>query len=334
MSLLTSVKSKLYGNYRYQKAYRSIPDKKYARFLRDHWVTPENLSWDEANHQLIINNVNIPVSMEKNMFLLTPHSQVNELLLLQKELGARFFEQNDSLYVRLGDLVLNIQTGEELLIIREVYLEGIYNFIPHQDFVVLDIGMNVGFSSLYFAGNPHCKKVFAFEPFVPTYKQALHNISNNPQLKEKIVTLNYGLSDHNETIEVDYSPSNRGSMSVDYWPDFVTDTTDLRKEKINLRSIKEVFAETGIDGPKNGQLVVAKIDCEGAEYPIIDQLSQTGLLDNIDIIMMEWHLKGTEPLLNKLNACGFQSFDLKPFDKYQGKYGFIYAVKTGNGSKG
>src|SRR6185369_17215134 len=42
-------------------------------------------------------------------------------------------------------------TYEEIFILFEIFCNGIYNFIPPGPCIVLDIGMNVGFSSLFFA---------------------------------------------------------------------------------------------------------------------------------------------------------------------------------------
>lgn len=325
MSIMQSLKNLLYNRYRYWKIRQRIPNQQYARFVQQNWIDDSMLEWDQEKKGLRIKGFDLVVRQEKNAFLLTPFNQVPEMVLLEKELKAKFFEQDGELYIRFDELVLNIQTREELLIVREVYLEGVYQYIPQREFIVLDIGMNVGFSSLYFARYPQCSQVYSFEPFKPTYQQALKNIDNNPALKGKIKTFNYGVSDSNGSFEIDYSPSNRGSMSVDYWPDYATDLSDVRKESIRVRDVKEIFDEIGI-GDHNSQ-VIAKIDCEGAEYGILDRLTSTGLLKNIDIVMMEWHLKGADPLVKNLNAAGFECFNLRPFDKYQGKYGFIYAVR-------
>ena len=326
MSLVASLKAKLYRKYRYWKVHSVIPNRQYANFLVDHWIAPDDFTWDSGNEQLIIKDFQIPVKEKKNDFLLVPHNQVSEMRLLHKELGAQFIQRDNELFMQFDNLLLNIQTSEELLIVREVFLEGIYQFVPQRDFIVLDIGMNVGLSSLYFASHKQCKQVYGFEPFTPTYNQALNNIGNNTAIKSKIVPLNYGLADNNDAFEVEYSPANKGSMSVVYQSEYTKNDQDVRKEKIKVRDVKEVWDE--INPAKENVQVVAKIDCEGAEYAIIDRMFETGILSRIDIIMMEWHLKGTDPLIEKLAKAGFESFSLKPFDKYQGKYGFIYAVRN------
>jgi hypothetical protein len=49
-----------------------------------------------------------------------------------------------------------------------------------------------------------------------------------------------------------------------------------------------------------------KIDCEGAEYEIIQKLSDTNLLADIDILLIEWHDKGAKMLEDILIANDFR----------------------------
>ncbi len=43
-----------------------------------------------------------------------------------------------------------------------------------------------------------------------------------------------------------------------------------------------------------------KIDCEGAEYEIIPDLDNAGLLNDADVIIMEWHGKSNQSLIDIL----------------------------------
>lgn len=36
--------------------------------------------------------------------------------------------------------------------------------------------------------------------------------------------------------------------------------------------------------------VVVKLDCEGAEFPLIDALRRAGLLERLEMLLVEWHL--------------------------------------------
>ena len=56
------------------------------------------------------------------------------------------------------------------------------------------------------------------------------------------------------------------------------------------------------------------MDCEGAEYEIFENLSESNLLGKIDVLIIEWHDKGAKSIENTLLKFGFNVFsrDLGP----------------------
>lgn len=69
-----------------------------------------------------------------------------------------------------------------------------------------------------------------------------------------------------------------------------------------------------------------KLDCEGAEYGIIQRLYETGLLTHIDIILAETH-DGKENVIKTI----LKENEWLYFDNYVGDFaqlGFLYAVNT------
>jgi hypothetical protein len=69
--------------------------------------------------------------------------------------------------------------------------------------------------------------------------------------------------------------------------------------------------------------IVLKMDCEGDEYGIIQELFETNLLGRFDFIMLEWHYQGKESLLEYLKEAGFSYWCS---DKNL-KMGLIYAYR-------
>ncbi|MES1198160.1 MAG: hypothetical protein ABUL41_02680, partial [Chitinophagaceae bacterium] len=55
----------------------------------------------------------------------------------------------------------------------EVFGEDIYAYKFNKKLIAIDIGMNVGFASLFFSANDNIEKVYSFEPFEETYLLAL-----------------------------------------------------------------------------------------------------------------------------------------------------------------
>ncbi|MFM7278047.1 MAG: FkbM family methyltransferase, partial [Microcystis aeruginosa] len=206
----------------------------------------------------------------------------------------------------------------------EIFLLGVYNFLYDQPCVAIDIGMNTGFASLFFANRANVKAVYSYEPFKATYDQALRNFALNSNLAEKIKAFDYGVGARDEVIQVEYDYNVKGSVGI-YGIDnqlkpFAskeTATADLI-----LKPFTDVFKGITSDYPDSD--IVAKIDCEGSEYEILDSLAATGQLGQIKIIMMEWHKKGPDALVKHLQDFGFIIFSLMPRSK---SVGTLYAIK-------
>ena len=65
------------------------------------------------------------------------------------------------------------------------------------------------------------------------------------------------------------------------------------REEVVLRSAPSVLEEIAAAHP--GTDLVAKIDCEGCEYEIVDALDQRDLLRALTAVMIEWHSHGAKP---------------------------------------
>jgi hypothetical protein len=66
-----------------------------------------------------------------------------------------------------------------------------------------------------------------------------------------------------------------------------------------------------------------KIDCEGCEYEIFNEMEKNNLFDNVEVVMMEWHFRGKKQLLDILKKHSFVSFLKDSINT-----GIICAVKT------
>ena len=94
----------------------------------------------------------------------------------------------------------------------------------------------------------------------------------------------------------------------------VLETIEVRKATEILRPIIEKHVQDNL---------ILKLDCEGDEYGIMQDLLRERLLSNFDFIMLEWHYQGKTILLNYLKEAGFSYWCN---DKSE-KMGLIYAYK-------
>jgi len=200
-------------------------------------------------------------------------------------------------------------------IVHEVLIEHSYGFgFENEDYIVIDIGMNVAIASLYFAKQSHVKKVYGFEAFPDTYEQAAANIAlNQPGIGDKIEAVNFALSDENGRKLVAVSAEETG------WRNIFSKDKNRRQMEIVCRDAGEVVS--GILN-QHKEKIVLKVDTEGAEFPIFAALDRAGWFGKIDVIMMEYH-GDSEKLLSILKKYGYRYF-------IQGKNmvcGLIHAIK-------
>ena len=200
-------------------------------------------------------------------------------------------------------LQLYLESPEEFFIINEVFIEKDYNLLFNDDVVVFDIGMNIGISSLFFALNEKVSKIYSFEPVLPTYDQAVYNLGLNPGYSNKIEAFNFGLGGSARAEKVLYNSQAKGNCGIRLDLSLVIDEENAQEIEIYIKNIGDVLPD--LVAKHSEKKRVLKIDCEGAEYEILQELSEVNLLNDIDVLLIEWHDKGAKILEDILIANGF-----------------------------
>ena len=276
-----------------------------------------------ARDKINFKKLNVAIPRKNSLPLVEGYE--NALKLAEKKGATFFIDAEENLNIKIDALQFRINDEEELFILCEVFLEGSYNLITptQKEIALIDIGMNVGITSMFYAAQPNVKKVFSFEPFSPTYNLALHNIHLNELYASKVETNNYGLAKEDATMVVNYSLRQKGRMGLNGLPERSnTIADDFKKESIALKPVTTAFAQ--IKGKTGGHFVVCKMDCEGAEYEIIDSLDKAQLLSLPDVYFIEWHYKSPEHIVSSLIHCNYHviSTTFKSLNS-----GMIYAIK-------
>ena len=199
--------------------------------------------------------------------------------------------------------------------VHGVFFKEVYRFLPVEGKVVVDIGANIGDSSIYFALHG-AKKIIALEPFPKNYEIAKENIELN-KFQNKIILLLAGCSDKQKEITIDPKQEGAGS-SLD---------ETKRGTKIQLISLEQLVKKYDIPNSS-----VMKVDCEGCEYSVILSTPDS-VLQKFSHIEIEYHY-GYKNLKNKLERCGFHVSISSPLfqrNRQAGKsmyYGYLYAKKS------
>jgi len=189
-----------------------------------------------------------------------------------------------------------------------VFFDEDYKFLNVKNEVVIDIGANIGDSTIYFALND-ANKVIALEPYPYSYNYALKNIEMN-KMKSKIILLNAG---YGRDSEMKVDENKRTDLGTDLKP-------SVYGKKISVYSLKTI-----IDNYNLKDELILKMDCEGCEYKLLDENDET--LRKFKRIQIEYHY-GYDKLVEKLKEC---DFDLKYTEP---KKVYIKSASTPNMSLG
>jgi FkbM family methyltransferase len=157
--------------------------------------------------------------------------------------------------------------------------------------VVVDIGFNYGIFSLG-ALNNGASKVYGFEP----NKNIYNVIEEIYPDKDKVTIYNYAVSDKNETLTF-YEGHNTLSSSLE------NEVGDYKESyEVSCINFYEFITKNNI-----GKINFLKIDCEGAEYAIFENIPDE-YFTTIDKIHVEFHFNEGEkikPLIDKLERNNF-----------------------------
>ncbi len=190
---------------------------------------------------------------------------------------------NYKFYVRGGT--------DDIVIINEVF-GGDYNIHPKKKDIIIDIGGHIGSFSIKESKN--VQKIYTFEPNTDNFDLLKKNIKinkiNNIYISQK------GISNQAGRKKLFMSPYSTGAYSI-------YESEPTRFQQIDCINLEEFIKREKII-PK-----VIKLDCEGAEYEILFNLSKSFFKD-VKEIVMECHNisegKNSLAMRNFLISMGYQ----------------------------
>ncbi len=191
---------------------------------------------------------------------------------------------------------LRPQTFDRITI-REILIKKIYtkkHKIKKND-IIVDVGAQIGVFSLY--ASKKAKKVIAIEPEPENYKLLLENIRLNN--KKNIFPINSVVS-KSEKEQRFQIINDTGGCSL---YQIRTQKRCSKKKRIFVTSVTLDYL---FDSFKLSKIDFLKLDCEGAEYEILE--SSISVLPKIKVLVIECHLlenKSADTLKTFLEKNGY-----------------------------
>jgi FkbM family methyltransferase len=288
---------------------------KVKRYYKRYFKTNQSIEVSAIEESLLSEILNTKIDSIP-FFCFKGESYIIQLVEKKK---AVFNINNGIIIVLIDNILFNVNSWEELLILKEVFIDGIYNVFTPEKFCLVDIGMNVGITSLFFANKSNCDSVIAFEPFEKTRALAQKNFLLNA-VSSKIEIRNYGVGYPPRELEVKYSMEYKGSVGINGLSSYIMPQSELDNELLEIRDVSDAINSI----IENNNNVILKIDCEGAEYEILNRLDALKILPKIKYLMIEWHIEGPHFLIDILNS---NNFFVLSFNENEKDIGMIYACK-------
>ncbi|MEM3373006.1 MAG: FkbM family methyltransferase [Candidatus Anstonellales archaeon] len=196
------------------------------------------------------------------------------------------------IYETRNGIKIKVRTNSyDSRVVSEIICYRIYQkdgFEIKDNYVIVDIGANIGCYALFAAFSADNVKVFCFEPNEENYNLLMENIAMNG-LKGKIIPYKYAVAGQNKKVELLVSKSQFNTKhyeSISMYEGIIKnipDTHEILKEEVDAISLEKVFKLCQID-----KIDLLKLDCEGAEYEIILS-SSSDTLRKISKIVLEYH---------------------------------------------
>ncbi len=181
---------------------------------------------------------------------------------------------------------------EEIFGENEYYVPGMENLKAP---IIVDVGANVGVFSLYMKLMIPSSLLYCYEPA----PNALSLFHQNVIPFDNVVLHECGLSNIGGKAQIQLNASNTGQSSL------IKGSHKLLGEvEIELRESVSIFSDNQLE-----EIDILKIDTEGSEVDILQNLSDGGKLNKIKFILLEYHSESDRREIDHL-LSGFTVFGL------------------------
>jgi FkbM family methyltransferase len=205
---------------------------------------------------------------------------------------------------------------------EEIFINSDYSFkTSSEEPSIIDGGSNIGISVLFFKWLYPACRIVAFEADEDTYRLLRQNIEVNAL--DRVQTHNAAVCGTEGTIDF-YHQANRPGAHVN---------SILRKDGLPVKKTNAVLLSKYIEG----QVDLLKLDIEGSEMAVLEELAAAGKLIQVRQIIMEYHhhidtkVDEMSKALAILEQHGFgyqiSGYQQRPFQKETTEFILLYAYR-------
>lgn len=228
---------------------------------------------------------------------------------LMNYIGLR--DSGDTYMFRDG-IKIKTNEGVDTVTIAVVFIKKQYGDVD-DNFIVIDIGANIGVYSIFAASTSKKTIVYAYEPMLSSFKLLSENIKNN-QLEKYIFPFPLGVAAEREKRKLFFG---RGSPFHSLY------SNEKKKKYLEIKciSLKDIFDENRIE-----QCDLLKMDCEGAEFEILYN-TPSEYFKKIKKIRLEYHNQTTDKKCNIKNLIIFlreRGFKIRKFRRNPEYSGIVW----------
>ncbi|MEM1510098.1 MAG: FkbM family methyltransferase [Thermofilaceae archaeon] len=222
----------------------------------------------------------------------------------------KLYLKGSNIMLRFRDLTFLLHDPKiDIPCIYATFVEEEYNKFSFKDKVVLDIGAYIGDTSLFFAAKG-ARKVIAYEPNPEVFKVLVKNVEIN-KMREKILPINLavGKDGHVDFFISSYAPGStlfkeRFVLRTQHGKSRALEQFCLKQVRVRSVSIATILNEIG-------PVDILKMDCEGCEFIILEDIVNRRLESNIlEGIIFEAHMFDESSTMKRvvdlLKSIGFK----------------------------
>ena len=218
------------------------------------------------------------------------------------------FETKTDLKIKIRVRSTDLMALTNVWMINEYEIE---DFEINANDTVIDIGAHIGLFSLLVSQLCKTGKILSFEPISENFDLLVSNLKLNHV--NNVLPFNLAVSKNLGRLEL-FLNNDQSAHSIF--------SKNLKPISVESTSLQKIFDENKISSCK-----LLKLDCEGAEYEIIDSLPPE-CFDKIQNMAIEYHLADTKPelvknLIAKIKNAGFKIKTRPHYDDM----GFLIARK-------